>query len=325
MTAMSVAWARSLSESSTNALRVVRVAAHLAVGLLAILLGFPWMDAARRMRTIRWWSRGLLAACRMRVRVVSSDAVTVVGRGARGARLRSANLVDDAMRLDGIGAMLIMNHVSWTDIFVVNAVRPARFVAKSEIAQWPVVGLLTGRTGTVFIERGRRHAVREANHRVTQLLASGHLIAMFPEGTTGYGDRLLPFHANLLQPAIDAKVPVIVGGIRYRDRRGRPTAAPSYAGDTTLWESLVAILRAGQIVAELHLIDALDVEGLTRHELAHRARALMARRLGFDNESGEAAEEIARVVVTSSSHLRRGPAQRDTGPGTELDPRDELL
>ncbi len=315
---MRIVWGRLVL-----AIKWLRIAFHIALGVTLVAACFGWVARERRHAMVRWWSRRILRICGVQVRVVGPEGVTVYRSDGRSPA--NARTIEAALRPGGVGAMLVLNHISWTDIYVVHSVRAARFVAKSEIARWPVIGYLTSRTGTVFIERGRRHAVREVNHRVAELLRGGDLIAVFPEGTTGDGDRLLPFHANLLQPAIDAGAPVVVGGIRYLDVRGRPTAAASYAGDVSLLESLNRILRAGPIVAELHLIDALDGAGLTRHVLGQRARELIAQRLGFDDEVDEAADEIARVLVTADADVRgaSGTARRE--PETAIDPRDELL
>jgi 1-acyl-sn-glycerol-3-phosphate acyltransferase len=299
------------------AVALPRVVLHIALGFAIIAFAFPLISRARQHRLVRWWSRRVLAICGVRVRVI-------------GPRPEANKDVGAAMRPDGIGAMLVMNHISWIDIHVVHSLRPARFVARAEIARWPVIGYLTGRTGTIFIERGRRHAVREVNHRVAQYLRDGDLVTLFPEGMTSDGDRLLPFHANLVQPAIEARVPIVVAGLRYLDARGRPTTAPSYAGEINLFESIVRIVHAGPITAELHLIEAIDSArasgSVTRHEIAQRARALVADALGFDDENDEVEEEISTVIVVpDEAHLSRGVALPGTGPETAIDPRDELL
>ena len=297
------------------ALGLLRLVIHIAIGCATIIALFPWVNDQRRDRLVRWWARRLLAICRIGVRVAGPQGVTVYD--PRDDHATTGHVIADTMRIGGRGAMLISNHISWADIFVVYTLRPARFIAKSEIATWPVVGFLTRSTRTIFIERGRRHAVRDTNQRIVDALRGDDLIAMFPEGETGYGDRLLPFHANLLQPAIDANVPIIVGGLRYVDRRGRPTIAPSYVGEVTLVESFLRILADGPFVCEFHLIESFDGTGSSRHEIARHARAAMARRLGFDDEAGEAKASLA--------DFSRAAGPRDTEPETRSDPRDELL
>lgn len=314
------------------AIALPRVGLHIALALVIVTLGFPLASHATRQRLIGWWSRRVLAICGMRVRVIGpgdDDALEQAPDDAldhSSPRAMSSQTIIDAMRPGGIGAMLVMNHISWIDIYVVHSVRPARFIAKAEIAKWPVVGYLTERTGTIFIERGRRHAVRDANRRVTELLGAGDLIAMCPEGTTGEGDRLLPFHANLIQPAIDARVPIVVAGLRYLDAHGRRTTAASYVGDLTLFQSMVRIIRARPITAEVHLIAAIDGAAATRHEVGQRARVLIAEALGFDDESEEAAEGISTVIVVPDAPLtERGETNAGRPPETQLDARDELL
>ena len=301
-----------------------RVGLHIAVGLLIIAFCFPLMSRTIRHRLIRWWSRRVLAICGMRVRVIGPED----GRAADASRthLMSPRVIADAMRPGGIGAMLVMNHISWIDIYVVHSVRAARFIAKAEIAKWPVIGYLTDRTGTIFIERGKRHAVREVNHRVAQLLRDGDLVAMCPEGTTSDGDRLLPFHANLIQPAIEARAPIVIAGIRYVDADGYRTTSPAYVGEINLLQSIARIVRAGPITAEVHLIAAIDGATATRHEVGQRARVLIAEALGFDDESEEAAEGISTVIVVPDD-AGPGPGVSTAGRGheTAFDARDELL
>jgi 1-acyl-sn-glycerol-3-phosphate acyltransferase len=291
---------------------VVHMALHIVLGLAIVALLFPFIDAVRRRRCIRWWSGRVLAILRLRLRIIGPDRAQA-----------SATVIDDVLAAGGRGGMLVMNHVSWLDIFIVHSLRPAHFIAKAEIARWPLLGFMVDRTGAVFIERGKRHAVREVNHRVATMIADGELVGMFPEGTTSDGDRLLPFHANLIQPAIDARAPVVAAGIRYRDAGGGPTTATLFVGDIDILQSLLRLARHDPIVAELHLIDAFDTVGATRHALARAARSRIAAALGFDDEAREIADELASVVVVSD--LSPLHASDRTPPGTPPDPRDELL
>ena len=281
---------------------------HLAVGFVLVGGVFPFSGPARRRAVIRWWSGRLLRVFGLRLEVDARDGT---GR---------------FLAPGGPGAMLVMNHLSWLDIFVVHSLRPARFIAKAEIGRWPALGWLVDRTGTIFIERGRRHAVREVNHKVAALLADGELVGMFPEGQVGDGERLLPFHANLLQPAIDARAPVVVAGLRYRAADGGPTAATYYVGEITLLQSIVRIAKSPPLVAELRLIERVDGGGATRHALARRARTAVATALGLDDDVDEALEDLSTVVVVPDDvAVSRDDARAGTASGTAFDPRDELL
>lgn len=237
--------------------RLFRVILHLALGTLIIATYFPFASERTRQRLIRWWSRGVLRIC--------------------GVRLATHGTVAENQ-----GMLVVLNHVSWIDIYVVHALAATRFVAKSEIRSWPLIGYLCDRTGTLFIERGRRHAVHAANQKVTQVLAEGGRVGVFPEGTTTLGDRLLPFHANLIQAAIEAKVPLVPMALRYSLSSGARADEAAYVGDTSLIESLCTILRTRRIFAHLTVLAPIPTEGRKRHELAESAYRSIATSLGVD-------------------------------------------
>ncbi|NDH31227.1 MAG: 1-acyl-sn-glycerol-3-phosphate acyltransferase, partial [Betaproteobacteria bacterium] len=100
------------------------------------------------------------------------------------------------------GELVVMNHISFIDILALDALRPVHFIAKSEIRKWPVIGILCDRTGTIFIERGKRHAVHDVLKTMANELRQGEVVSFFPEGTTSDGRQLLPFHANLFEAAV---------------------------------------------------------------------------------------------------------------------------
>jgi 1-acyl-sn-glycerol-3-phosphate acyltransferase len=291
---------------------MARVLMHVLVGLVLAAGVFRVLSLLRQRAIVGWWARRLLVICGVRARVVPAMPGWAL----------HADLVADALRPGGSGAIVVLNHVSWLDIFVALSQWPVHFIAKAEIGTWPLLGLLTRSTGVIFIERGRRHAVRDINLRVAKMLSAGALVGVFPEGTTTDGERLLPFHANLLQPAIDARVPVVVLGVRYRDRDDRPSSATLYTQDIDLLQSLMRIVGGGPVFAELRVIDAIETVGLTRQDVARRARAMIAASFGFEDETREAAEDLSAVIaaVDPSGFRSQGMA-----PGTALDPRDELL
>lgn len=101
----------------------------------------------------------------------------------------------------GEAALVLANHVSWLDIIAIGSLRPLAFVAKSEIAGWPVIGTLAGLQRTVFIDRARRGATATVNAAIGDRLARGELVVLFAEGTTGDGTRVLPFRSSLVGAA----------------------------------------------------------------------------------------------------------------------------
>ena len=216
-------------ESDMSRLRFARISAHLAVGVVQAALLLPRATPARRQALISAWSVKLLALFGMRL------VVHQVGE-----------------TLDA-GALVIGNHVSWIDIYVINAWRPTPFVAKAEIAEWPVIGFLAKQLGTIFIKREKRSDARRIVERLSDELRSGRCVCVFPEGTTSDGLDLLPFHANLLQSAVAAGAPLQPICILYEDGAGRQTSAPAYIGELSLLESARRTLSAAPLTAHLYV------------------------------------------------------------------------
>ena len=157
------------------ALRKARLIAHLLHGMWIVATRFHKVGAEGRLTLNREWSLKMLRLCGMRL-VVHNDSA----------------------RLDR-GALVVANHISWIDIYVINAWRPTPFVSKAEIRQWPVVGWLAQQLGTVFIQREKRSDAKRIMHELSDRLSAGELMCVFPEGTTSNGLALLPFHANMFQ------------------------------------------------------------------------------------------------------------------------------
>ncbi|WP_295855827.1 lysophospholipid acyltransferase family protein [uncultured Xylophilus sp.] len=212
--------ATGLGRRLSAAWRIVRAVAHGLRGLWILRRRFPRLDRAERQACIERWSREMLALLNIDLRV----------EGARPA--------------DG-PLLLVANHTSWLDILAVLGARSVSFVAKSDIRHWPLVGAVAAGAGTLFIERTSRRDALRTVHRMAEGLQSGEVVAIFPEGTTGDGRMLLPFHANLLQAAIAADAPAQPCGIRFEDAAtGRPSRVALYVGDDTLLGSLWRTLTA---------------------------------------------------------------------------------
>ncbi|MGO4153359.1 lysophospholipid acyltransferase family protein [Cupriavidus sp. YAF13] len=253
-------------------LRKIALILHLLRGLLTCAVLFPWLGVESRQSHIRRWSRRLLRICGVTVEVLG------LGPGEQPPH----------------GAMVVSNHISWLDIYVINCWQPVRFVAKSEIRDWPVIGWLCGQTGTIFIERARKRDAHRVLHAITDVMLQGDLVCVFPEGTTTDGSSVLPFHANLMQAPISGGLPVQPVGLAYLDAAtGQPTTAPAYIGDLTLLQTLDSILRAPPIIARLCFAPALTAASASRRELAEAAREVVTH---LSQGAQEHAAELAGRV-----------------------------
>jgi 1-acyl-sn-glycerol-3-phosphate acyltransferase len=232
--------------------RLARLCAHLVRGLLIAGLRFPRLSQAARDAEKRRWSQKLLSILAV-----------------------SVHETNDPPQLPRC-CMFVLNHISWLDIFVVDATFPATFVAKAEIRSWPVVGWLCTLVGTMYIERGKRAAARHARNAIAAELASGTLIAICPEGTTTFGDTLERFHAALFQPAIDAGATIQPVALRYVDASGRRTDAAGYVGDTSFVQSLWTILSTPHMTAEITYAGRFAAAGETRRAMAEKAERAIA-------------------------------------------------
>ncbi len=183
--------------------------------------------------------------------------------------------------------IIVSNHVSWIDIFVLAANYPAVFVAKSEIRRWPLVGGLCEQTGTLFIERGRSSSARRTNTTIAAAVEAGNLVSIYPEGTTTDGKNLAHFHAALFQPAIDSGAMILPMSLRYTDSRGNYCSAPNFVGETTFMQSLWHTTAEPHIVADLQFLKPINSAGRERRALAADAHAAIAVALALKQDGNQ--------------------------------------
>lgn len=258
--------------------RLARLAAHLARGLAIAWLRYPKLTETEQHEEKRLWSDKLLSIL----------SVSVRERDVPGKLPERC--------------MLALNHISWVDIFVIDARFPATFIAKSEVRSWPFVGWLCTKVGTLYIERGKRSAARQARQTVAHELERGALIAVCPEGTTTFGRSLERFHAALFQPVVDAEATVQPVALRYLDAGGARTDAAGYVGETSLLESVWTIVSTRHIVAELSFLPPIPARGYTRRTLAQKTETAIAASLG--------------VPAPQAPHSQRKELRTDAGlPG----------
>lgn len=182
--------------------------------------------------------------------------------------------------------MWVANHVSWVDIFVLNSVRPTAFVAKSEIRRWPLLGWLAVGAGTVFIERGQRSAVSRASGQLKARFARGHVVGLFPEGTTSSGYDVGPFHSSLFEPAIQAGIDIQPVALRFL-HAGERSDYVSFVGEQNLLQNVWRLLGTTGV----------QVEAVFLPVLPH-AECL---RQGRSKAALHARQAIRRVVTASDA------------------------
>lgn len=225
--------------------RISRIIFHTFIGLIIAAFGWPFLSNTRKNKLAQWWCCGLLSCFNFQL----------VTKGV----LPLANTR---------GTLFVANHISWSDIHALNSVIPIRFIAKSEIQSWPVFGYLVRKSGTLFINRASRKDAARIVGLATDALKAGDNCGFFPEGTTTVGTHVLPFKASVLQAAIDASAMIQPLVIRYPDANNQPNTRVAYAGNTTMAESMRAILSMQAPVVELHFLPAIAAKNHTRQALA---------------------------------------------------------
>jgi 1-acyl-sn-glycerol-3-phosphate acyltransferase len=197
---------------------------HLLGGLVQ-LWQFPRLSKQQRDRRVQTWARRMLKALGVELTIMGAPALT--------------------------GPMLLVsNHISWLDIVALHAACHCRFVAKADVKRWPLIGPLATAGGTLYVKRESRRDAMRVLHHMAQALREGDILAVFPEGTTGDGSSVLPFHAGLIQAAISADAPVQPVALQFVERQSRRLShAVSYMGDESLVRSIWRTLRARELCA----------------------------------------------------------------------------
>jgi 1-acyl-sn-glycerol-3-phosphate acyltransferase len=167
--------------------------------------------------------------------------------------------------------MFVANHVSWTDIHIINSVVPVRFIAKIEIQSWPIFGYLVSKSGTLFINRSiRKDAARIVEITATSLKNQDN-VCLFPEGTTTEGNEVLPFKSSIIQAAVNANATLWPVVIYYPLPNKSPNIKMAFAGETSMLESMLQILNMRNPMVTLHFLRPIDCNGHTRQSVSNLA------------------------------------------------------
>jgi 1-acyl-sn-glycerol-3-phosphate acyltransferase len=226
---------------------------HVLMGMWTIYLRFPQLSPEQREMRVQAWALQFLALWGIHLRVLGQP----VPNGP---------------------ALMVANHISWLDILVIHAARHCRFVSKSDIRDWPLVGMLATGAGTLYIERTNRKDALRMVKDMADAMRNGDVVAVFPEGTTSDGRELLPFHANLIQAAIQAEAMVQPMSLKFIDAQtGELSLAPCYIGDDTLIGSMWRTLKARRIEAVVHFGEPQAANGRDRRVWAKDLREEVIR------------------------------------------------
>lgn len=234
-------------------LRALLVLTWVVLGLIVIALLFPLLKHAGRLRAKQYWSVILLWLSGVRV-------------SRSGAPMLSGPV------------LWVVNHVSWLDIFAVNTVRAVVFIAKSEIRHWPLLGWLASGAGSIFIERASRHAVQKVGREMRDVFELEQVVGLFPEGTTSGGYDLLPFYANLFEPARRANVPIQPVALLFF-HHGKRSDFAAFVGEENLLQNLWKVLGGTGIRIEVAFLAPIWVPdeqpAPARTELGTRAHQVL--------------------------------------------------
>jgi len=182
--------------------------------------------------------------------------------------------------------LYVINHISWFDIPVLASQQPVHFLSKAEVQDWPLIGWLVQKVGTLFIQRGANGAAQKSLGEITHCLLQGNSVAIFPEGTTTDGTGLRKFHGRLLQAAIDARVKIQPIALRYPLLDGINPHVP-YIDDISFLGSVSNLIGAMPLNAELHYLPAIDSHlnssaDISTRELAQLCRQAIAGALDIE-------------------------------------------
>jgi 1-acyl-sn-glycerol-3-phosphate acyltransferase len=237
--------------------RLLRALVHLLHGLAIIKLRFGGFTREQCEARIQWWALELLRTLGLEVEVNGHAPAHVVR------------------------TLVVSNHVSWLDFAAIHAVLPqARFVAKADVLKWPFIGSLVAGAGTLFIERERKRDAIRVVHHMAEALDQGHAVAVFPEATTNDGTTLLPFHANLFQPAITTRAHVLPLALRYADPAHASSLDVTFIGETTLLQSMWRVACARGLRVTVTQLPVIEVAAMDRRAAAQAARGAIVSVLG---------------------------------------------
>jgi 1-acyl-sn-glycerol-3-phosphate acyltransferase len=146
--------------------------------------------------------------------------------------------------------LLVCNHLTYLDVIVLSSIGECVFVAKSDIAAWPLFGWLARAAGTIFVDRERRLSSSGVVDHVRDAITDGSLVVLFPEGTSSDGSTVLPFKSSLLESAVQLRCPIAAAAMEYELNEGSVVHEVYYWGNMRLVAHLLNLFFKREIRAE---------------------------------------------------------------------------
>jgi 1-acyl-sn-glycerol-3-phosphate acyltransferase len=211
-------------------------------------------------------------------------------------------------------ALLVANHMSYVDIILIATQIDAVFVAKSEVASWPVIGHLCRAIDTIFVDRSVKRDVVRVGREIRARIDRGLGVAFFPEGTSSDGTLVLPFRSSLLEVAAREAIPVHWTAIRYRVAEGEVPAEQSVCwwGDMEFLPHLRRLLGVRSFEATIRFCDE-PIASDDRKALAGELRSAIASAAGVPERDDD--ERRFAAAAASASRMKRAPALLGTEDG----------
>jgi 1-acyl-sn-glycerol-3-phosphate acyltransferase len=229
--------------------------AFSAVGTGVFL--YPFMDKEKRRRYIQTWSQKLFKIIGIKVTIINEHLLAP-------------------------HALVVSNHLSWLDIFLINTAQPSRFIAKDSIRSWLLIGWLATKAGSIYLKRTDGRDLRNTFRILVASLRQGEHFVFFPEGTSGGSqNRLLPFHSNLFEAAIEAGAPIQPCVLHYVDENNQFHASIDSPVKLSLMENIIRVLKTDTIHAQLNILPMIPTVDMQRRELAKIAYEAIKKELSM--------------------------------------------